>query len=142
MSEGFIGYALALLINKNNEILISYRTHSASFNDQYGLIGGKIDPGELAKQALARELYEEVGIIVAHEDMQFVHVMNFIGETQPCVVFFFSVHLWQGFPYNNEPKKIGYLKWVALNQIPDNFIPRQKIALEYITQSIYYSELC
>jgi len=58
-------YADAIIQNENNEILFLLRTSSDSFEpNTWGLPGGKVDPGETAKEGLVREVQEETGLTV------------------------------------------------------------------------------
>ena len=134
-------YSLAVIINEHNQILLLKRNNSTCFNGNYGLVGGKIEPYESARSAAIREIFEEVGIIVELPDIEFAHVMQFIGtEQEQCIAFFFIIKIWQGEPFNKEPSKHDHLKWFELHEVPDSLIPRHKLALECIKQKIYYSE--
>lgn len=140
ITQELIPYILALIINNNNEVLLLYRINNNYFSNHYGLPGGKIDNNESGKQALARELFEELGIIFASEDVEFVHVMHFMGETGPCIALLYTLHTWHGDLYNKEPKKHEHLAWFPLDKLPENIIPRHRMALERISQKIMYSE--
>lgn len=141
MSELLLPYVLALVINEKKQVLLSYRSLTQWFDNHYGLIGGKIEEKEFAKGALSRELFEEIGITVQSRDMDFVHVMHFMGETRACVAFFFLVRTWQGTIVNKEIKKCDHIKWFDLDQLPENMIPRHRIALNNIQKRIVYSEV-
>lgn len=135
-----IPYVLALIFNSNNEILLQHRTHTAWFSGYYGLVGGKVEEHESARQALARELSEEIGITVDPESLECAHVMHFMGETRPCVAFFFVVHSWQGTISNQEKDKHDRLTWFRLDNLPNPLIPRHAKALEQIGKKVLYSE--
>lgn len=133
-------YVLAVIINANNEVLLAYRKNSEWFNDHYCLIGGKIDDHESARQALIREIFEETGLVVELQAIEFAHVMHFMGETRPCVAFFFIVRTWKNDVVNKEPDKHDHLKWFSLAQLPNNLIPRHRRALELILKNEKYSD--
>ncbi len=134
-------YVLAIIVNNNNEVLLGHRINTEWFSNYYGLLGGKIEQDESATQALARELFEEIGITIAEQDAQFAHVMHFYGVDQtPCIALFFVIRSWQGEIQNKEPHKNAALEWFPLDKLPDNMIPRHAKALELISKSILYSE--
>lgn len=51
-----------LIENDKGEILLTQRTENQSYSLLWELPGGKIEPGEDPKSALARELKEEIGV--------------------------------------------------------------------------------
>ena len=65
-----IGLAGAIILDKQNKILLIHR--NTKDLKQWELPGGKIEPGELPKQAVIRELKEELNI-----DVKIVKYMNF-----------------------------------------------------------------
>jgi 8-oxo-dGTP diphosphatase len=89
---------VAALIVRENKILICQRTRHQTMPLKWEFPGGKIEPGEAPKQALHRELEEELGIRatigrkvanIRHDynsgssvELQFFLVEEFAGEIQ------------------------------------------------------------
>ena len=87
---------VAALIIRGDEVLICQRRPDQPMGLQWEFPGGKIEPGESAEQALARELDEELGIHatigrlvtrIRHNyrnggavDLQFFTVREYAGE--------------------------------------------------------------
>jgi len=140
LQQILLPYVLALIMNEKNEVLFEYRKNAEWFANQYGLVGGKVDALESAKFALVREILEELGITVNPNDIEFVHVMHFMGEAAPCVAFFYTVRTWYGDINNLEKDKHDHLTWFPLNTLPEKIIPRHKKALQLIAKGIFYSE--
>lgn len=100
-------FVAAALILRGGEILICQRRADQPMALQWEFPGGKIEPGESAEQALARELDEELGIRatigplvtrIRHNyrhggavDLQFFVVREFAGKMENRI---FSQVLW------------------------------------------------
>ena len=63
-----IEVAVGVLFDANGRVLIGQRTVKDSYFQKWEFPGGKLEQGESAKEALAREFSEEVGIQVTHSE--------------------------------------------------------------------------
>ena len=133
-------YALAI-IEQEEKILLSLRQNTPFFSGHYGLLGGKIEENESITHALIRELYEEIGITVIKNNLNFVHCLSFINENGTAITaFVFKVAVWQGSIINREPDKITELQWYALDALPKNVIPRHRHIIDMVQRGVLYSE--
>jgi 8-oxo-dGTP diphosphatase len=57
--------AVGVIVDSQNQVLISQRANSAHQGGLWEFPGGKVEPGETVQQALQRELQEELDIAVA-----------------------------------------------------------------------------
>jgi 8-oxo-dGTP diphosphatase len=133
-------YTLALL-EQNSKILFLLRQNSHFFSGYYGLPGGKVDDNESPQNALIREMDEELGIIVTHNDLHFIHCLAFKSEkNDEIIALVFKINHWNNELTNQEPHKCAELAWFAIDNLPENIIPRHRHILKMITQKIAYSE--
>jgi mutator protein MutT len=105
-------FSVTGLLVKDGQILVVSRKDNP---DDFGLPGGKLDPGETAKDAIIREIWEETGIRVTHcepifEDWDRVEG----GEPRPCLAFL--IRSWKGEPSS---KEAGVVKWADPSVITD-----------------------
>lgn len=105
-------FSVTGLLVKKGQILVVSRKNNP---DDFGLPGGKIDPGETAKGAIIREIWEETGVEVTHcepifEDKDRVEG----GEPRPCLAFL--IRSWKGEPSS---KEAGVVKWADQSVITD-----------------------
>lgn len=110
---------------------------------QYGLPSGHLEQGETVKEALVREVKEEIGIELDETNLNFYHVMhrNKKGaEDRDYVDFFFKVEYWVGEPTNCEPDKCAHIKWFDLDELPHNIVPNVKAAIQYYRSKLIFSE--
>ena len=68
--------AVGCFIECNNKFLILYRPKTKYQNNEWGLVGGKINPGESPEQALIREISEEIDFDASNKKIEFLG--NFI----------------------------------------------------------------
>jgi 8-oxo-dGTP diphosphatase len=116
-------FVAAALIVREGEVLICQRRADQPMALQWEFPGGKIEAGESAEEALARELDEELGIQatvgplvtrIRHNyrhggavDLQFFAVREFSGEL--------------------ENRIFAQLRWTRLEQLPEyDFLPADR----------------
>ncbi len=54
--------AVALFYDAKGNILLQDRRQRSKWGEEYGFFGGKVEEGETAEQAIAREIHEELGL--------------------------------------------------------------------------------
>ena len=117
-----------LLFFRENQILMLRRFNTGYADGLYSVPAGHLDGGETILTAGAREAQEEVGVRIEAEDMTITTVMHRI-EDDERVDFFVHVQKWDGEPFNAEPEKCDDLRWVNIDQLPENTV-------EYVMRSI------
>ena len=109
----------ALMLRKSDEarteVLICQRRPDAPMRLKWEFPGGKIEPGESAEEALARELHEELGIeaVIGRRVAQVRHQYR---NGSSIDLQFFVVEEYRGVPENlifNE------IRWSPLGQLPE-----------------------
>lgn len=141
MTEKFkyIGSSYLILIEENKVLLLK-RSNTGYMDGYYGLPSGHLDGNETARQGGAREIKEEIGIIVEPLDLRVVHVMHRKAENDERIDFFVTTNRYQGEIANCEPHKCEELKWFNLDNLPENIIPYIKEAINKYKVGDFYSE--
>jgi 8-oxo-dGTP diphosphatase len=106
-------------------LLLEYREHLLFLQQTprngggFTLPGGKIEGEEFAKEALIREAFEEVGIIMTHKNLKLVHITHRKIDSVVEVIFFFHCrHVWTGEPTVKEPEKFQNVVWLPMDEPP------------------------
>lgn len=128
-----------LILITGRKILLGRRQNTGYEDGKYGLPAGHIEEHETLTQGTAREIKEEIGIIISPKDLVLSHVMHRKG-TDERMDFFFTAKRWRGEIKNAEPEKCGDLRWFPLNALPKNIIPYIRAAIKNCTQKQFYSE--
>ncbi len=136
----FPNFALLLLFNLNHEILLLRRINTPFCNNCYSLPGGQIEVGQTARDTLVREAKNSLGLIINHDDLEFIHVMYRKCNEPEFFACVFTVSQWNGNLCNNEPDRHDDMQWFSLDKLPENMVPAHRHALEMIQQNIIYSE--
>ncbi|KJK36086.1 DNA mismatch repair protein MutT [Lentzea aerocolonigenes] len=112
-----------LLVRGDRVLLTRRRDTNPLFDGRWHLPSGKLDAGESVLAAAAREALEEVGVVIALQDLRHVHTLHANGSgVEPRLGLFFEVLRWAGEPVNREPDKCSAVRWFPLNALPDDLI--------------------
>ena len=117
-----------LLFFREDQVLLLRRFNTGYADGQYSVPAGHLDGGETVLAAARREALEETGVAIAAEDLTFSSVMHRMNADER-VDFFLHVRSWDGEPENTEPDKCDELRWVNMDELPDNIVP-------YVRQAI------
>lgn len=132
-------FALAFLVSGDN-VLLMHRVNVSFGSGLYGLSGGKVEVGETARQAVRREVAEELGLDIPFSDFKLVHTFHRKGIETELIALVFQADI-AGMNFkNNEPAKCDEIHFFNLYQLPKNIIPAHKQAIELIVQGVSYSD--
>ncbi|WP_392421229.1 8-oxo-dGTP diphosphatase MutT [Edwardsiella piscicida] len=118
--------AVGIIRNARREIFIARRQSGSHLAGLWEFPGGKIEPGEHAQQALARELQEEVGIAVAPASAQLLRRIEHTFSDRRVVLHFFLVRAWQGDPCGREGQET---RWAAVASLCADDFPAPNRAI-------------
>ncbi len=148
MSQHFPCYSAVfpLLLRERNgqrEVLLHRRHNTGYMDGKWDIAGsGHVDEGETARQALARECGEELGIRVRPEDAEFAHVCHRLGKEGDRTYYdlYFFVHAYQGTPAIMESHKCDGLAWFSLDALPEDMIDFRRLHLHQALNGELYDE--
>jgi 8-oxo-dGTP diphosphatase len=101
-----IEVAAAVIQRADGAFLLAQRPQGKVYAGYWEFPGGKIEPGEPAHEALARELHEELGIDIARPYPWITRVFTYPHGT--VRLNFFRVHEWHGEPHPREDQAISW----------------------------------
>ena len=105
-----IEVAAAVIERPDGTFLLAQRPPGKVYAGYWEFPGGKVEPGEAAEQALARELHEEIGIEVERAYPWITR--EYVYPHGHVRLNFFRVVSWKGEPHPREDQAIA---WQALN---------------------------
>lgn len=129
---------VALILKQDSKILLMKRLNTGWQDGLYALPGGGVENGETVKQAISREVNEELGITVLRSNLNVLYVQH--HREPDCICFFMEVKKWSGKPCNMEPNKCEEICWFEINNLPDSIVPNLKNALKNINKGVFCGE--
>jgi len=102
----------------DGRLLISQRLHDDTLGGYWEFPGGKVDPGEELRAALARELREELGIEA--EIGAEIHSLVHAYPDRDVRLYFYEARILSGEPQKLE---VADLRWVTLAELMDYKFP-------------------
>lgn len=120
----------AIIINDKNEVLLLKRSKSLAFEPGlWARPGGSLEIGESLEDAVAREVKEEVGIIVKVLRVLDATTNYYPAKGTQWVALGYLAKPVSGEPQNLEPDKADEVKWFPLGALPKNISNYTKNAI-------------
>lgn len=107
MSERIVDVAAGVIRRADGMLLLGQRPEGKPWSGWWELPGGKVEPGETVREALTRELQEEIGIqvTVAQPWVTYVHVY----PEKTVRLSFCQVTAWEGEPQGLEEQALAWV---------------------------------
>lgn len=128
-----------LILKKEEKVLLSLRKNTGYEDGKYGLVSGHVEEGESAKSAMIREAYEEIGVKIKTQSLEFVHLMHRRTERNGADIFFLCGD-YEGTIENKEPGKCGELGFFSISALPLSSIDYIRYVLLAFERGESYSE--
>lgn len=138
MAKFPVSLKVRLLLIDRGKILLLKQTKPNGGN--FTMVGGTIESEEFAKKTLIRESFEEAGIVLQPEDLQFIHVLHKRNKKSHRIVLYFKAHNWTGHLESREQKKFKSADWHNVNDLPHNLTGTVKQVIKSYRNGTLYSE--
>jgi len=112
VSDPLVPVAAAVIVAPDGRVLLAQRPAGKAYAGYWEFPGGKIEPGESPSEALARELREELGIVV-HRAAPWL-VQRYRYPHAHVELHFFRVFEWKGEPVGHDGQAFAW-------QVPGRF---------------------
>ena len=117
-------FSKLLMIKRNDE-------KRKKYGFDWGVVGGKVEPGEMVIEAGVREAKEEIGVALRPEQLKFLHYEHMIEYDKKApgfvhIIFFYSVVLDENekITLNDESDEF---RWFPVKKLPTSIIDGERI---------------
>ena len=135
-----LSVSVFMILVDGTKILVIKRGNTGWMDGFYSVPAGGVDGGNTLMKEAIRETKEEINITVKEPDIKLIHTMHNVTEKEEWIGAFFTTNKWEGQPIVNEPHKHTEVKWVEIDELPENTIPYVKQAIEAMKNKKSYSE--
>ena len=135
-SKPFLDVAVGVIINATGEILLAQRPEDKSWSGWWEFPGGKIERDESARDALVRELQEELDIKVTTATPWVTFDYEY-PKTKVRLAFFL-VSAWEGTPKGLEQQKLAWTHPEKAHELGD-LLPASLPPIKWLTLSSRYA---
>ena len=125
----------ACVLKLEKKILISLRPREKAFCGFYEFPGGKINKNELVIEALYREIYEELGVEINLNNVNFLQSYSVNQMTKKIKLNFFFCTNWRGKVFSKEGQ---ILRWIYPNEIENyNMLKSNRKFIKFLLNFIF-----
>ena len=140
--EKFLSSIYLIIKNEEGKILLQRRQGTKLWPGFLALPAGHIDEGENAYEAAIREAKEELDITISQDNIIDTFVVNRRNKSlSPYYDVYFEINDYEGNITINEPEKCSELKWCNIEELPEDMIEFEKIALFNNKKGIKFSTI-
>ena len=140
--EKFLSSIYLIIKNNEGKLLLQRRQGTKLWPGFLALPAGHIDEGENAYEAAIREAKEELNIIISQDNIIDTFVVNRRNKSLlPYYDVYFEINDYKGDIIINEPEKCSELKWYGIEELPEDMIEFEKIALLNNKKGIKFSTI-
>lgn len=132
----FLDVAVGVMINTEGEVLLAQRPKDKSWSGWWEFPGGKIESGETPKEALIRELKEELGVNITAAT-SWVRFDYEYPKTKVRLAFFL-VTAWDGAPKGLEGQRFAWTKPEQAADLGD-LLPASLLPISWLSLSPFYA---
>lgn len=104
--SALVRVAAAVVVRHDGQVLLAQRPPGKPYEGYWEFPGGKLEPGETPRQALARELREELGLHVQRAAPWIVQ--EFVYPHAHVELNFFRVFAWEGEPHPHDGQAFAW----------------------------------
>ncbi|MEZ5995708.1 MAG: (deoxy)nucleoside triphosphate pyrophosphohydrolase [Hyphomonadaceae bacterium] len=127
-SRRLILVAAAALLDSSGRVLVTQRPQHKQLGGLWEFPGGKVEPGEAPEQALARELKEELDLIVEPDALD---PFAFASHAYPDFHLLMPLYVatrWQGEP-KLDPNAAQAMQWLRARELREIPMPPADVVL-------------
>ena len=140
--ENFLASIYLIIKNSEGKILLQRRQGTKLWPGFLALPAGHVDEGENVYDAAIREAREELSITITKQDIIDSFVVNRRNKSlAPYFDVYFEILSYEGKIKINEPEKCSELKWVDINNLPDDMIDFEIDAIRNRQKNIMFSTI-
>lgn len=137
--------AVFLILTKyedNKEyILLQKRYNTGLLDGKYDVAcSGHLEKGETLYDAMIREAKEEIGIDIDKNNLKYISTIHCNFDEDEYLFALLSTDKYKGTPSIMEPDKCSELKWVDINNLPDEIIDSRILMINNYKSNNPYSE--
>lgn len=127
--------SVGILINANNEILMEKNQSNPNFAGLWQFPGGKVEKNECPREALKRELTEELGIICEDDNILPFHFVEYVNSNKKSMVILFYICVdWME---EIQPLLQQELTWFNIDELNDiPHLPYNKVVINKLLNEI------
>lgn len=129
MSKNNFRVSVNLILKRGDGVLLMRRFNTGWNDGKYALMGGHVEDQENPVCAAVREAKEELGLSLDAKNLKFKMTMPVFPDH---IYIYFECDSFDGEPTNNEPNECDDLRFFDINNLPDNLIEADRLALSSI----------
>jgi 8-oxo-dGTP diphosphatase len=136
--SAIVRVAAAVIVRGDGCVLLAQRPPGKPYEGYWEFPGGKLEPGETPAHALARELHEELGIVVTRAAPWLVQ--SFVYPHAHVELAFFRVFAWTGEPHGRDGQAFAWQRPGAFDVAP--LLPANTRVLAALSLPAFYGISC